>query len=98
MSFYQNSVTYCNTVIYCNTLKHNTQYSIECLTGLRDQPQQKHSSTPINFWQWCSGKLVSLLMELLISDKIYSLPLCVYVVAFGNSGHKNESCLKCLMI
>ena len=98
-SFYQNSVTYYNILQYAKHNLINTQYNVECLTGLRDQPQQKYSSTPINFWQWCSGKLISLLMELLISDKSYSLPLCVCVWwLLAILVTKNESSLKCLMI
>ena len=50
----------------------------------RNKPQQKQNRQllAVVFWN-----LVSLVMQLSIDNKNYSLPLCVYVAAFGKSGH-----------
>ena len=51
------------------------------LEGLKSKPQQNYTC---KLWQWCYT-IVSSLMEPLIGDEKYSLPLCVYVVGFGKS-------------
>ena len=54
------------------------------LTGLRNKPQ-KQASEKADRSTFGSG--VVIIMELSIGDEKHSLPLCVYVAAFGKSSH-----------